>query len=177
MNAVRTTKRNYVNNHDFVLALNEYKAKLKEDPNARIPEYIGVCISAICTKMATRPNFSGYSYKDEMVGDAIENCLDAVNNFDETKSAERSRSCAVNAFGYFSRIAWNAFIRRIAKEKKQSYIKHKNMQNINLHEFQYIVDSFDNEASNQIIEDFEAKLTKSKKSVIVGIEKFVDKED
>ena len=51
------------------------------------------------------------------------------------------------------------------------------MQNINLHEFQYVVDSFDNEASNQIIEDFEAKLTKPKKSVIVGIEKFVDKED
>ena len=176
MNAVRTIKRHYVNNHDFVVALNEYKVKLNEHPEARIPEYIGVCISAICTKMATRPNFSGYSYKDEMVGDAIENCLYAVNNFDETKSAERSRSGAVNAFGYFSWIAWNAFIRRIAKEKKQSYIKHKNMQNINLHEFQYIVESYDNEASNHIIKDFEEKLTKPKKSVIVGIEKFVDKD-
>lgn len=174
-------KKHYVNNKDFIKALTDYQQVLLEKPDTRIPEYIGVCIVAICTKMATRPNFSGYSYKDEMIGDAIENCLEAVGNFDEKKSAERSRTGAVNAFGYFSWVAWNAFIRRIAKEKKQSYIKHKNMQNMFIEEQFFSSTSatidIDNDTSTQIIDDFETKLTKTKKSVILGIEKFLDDKD
>lgn len=169
-----TTKKHYVNNKDFIVALNEYKEKLKTNPEAKIPDYIGVCIHAICTKMATRPNFSGYSFREEMVGDAIENCLEAVNKFDQEKSMERSRSGAVNAFGYFSWIAWNAFIRRIGKEKKQTYIKHKNMQHLNI--FEDDIHDSGNHISDQIITDYEFKLTKSKKKDIVGIEKFVDGE-
>lgn len=168
-----TTKKHYVNNKDFIAALNEYKEKLKTDPETKIPNYIGICIHAICTKMATRPNFSGYSFREEMVGDAIENCLEAVKKFDEEKSMERSRSGTVNAFGYFSWIAWNAFIRRIGKEKKQTYIKHKNMQNLNM--FEDFQDT-GNHITDQIIDDYEAKLTKTKKKDIVGIEKFVDGE-
>ena len=173
MNYTTRPKKHYVNNADFVNALNEYKEKLKTKPEARIPDYIGVCISAICNKMATRPNFSGYTFKEEMIGDAIENCLEAVGNFDPAKSIERSRTSTVNAFGYFSWIAWNAFIRRIAKEKKQTYIKYKNMQNLQIFD-DSTIDPYNNEATNQIIEEFESKLTKTKKSVIVGIEKFVD---
>lgn len=174
MNLNSKPKKHYVNNADFVIALNQYKEKLKTKPDARIPDYIGICISAICNKMATRPNFSGYTFKEEMVGDAIENCLEAVNNFDSQKSMERSRSGSVNAFGYFSWIAWNAFIRRIAKEKKEIYIKYKNMQNLHIFDEFTVVDPYNNEATNQIIEDFESKLTKTKKNSIVGIEKFVD---
>lgn len=170
------TKKHYVNNKDFIVALNEYKQKLKINPEEKIPHYIGVCIQSICTKMATRPNFSGYTFKEEMVGDAIENCLEAVSNFDETKSIERSRTGTVNAFGYFSWIAWNAFIRRISKEKKQSYIKHKNMQNLHMFDDYTAFENFNNEASNQIISDFEIKLTKSKKKDIIGIEKFANGE-
>jgi hypothetical protein len=174
MNPTRKTKKHYVNNADFVVALNEYKEKLKANPNARITDYIGICISAICNKMATRPNFSGYTFKDEMIGDAIENCLEAVNNFDPEKSIARSRTSTVNAFGYFSWIAWNAFIRRIAKEKKQTYIKYKNMQNLHIFDEFTSVIIYDNEATNQIIENFESRLTKPKKNGIVGIEKFVE---
>lgn len=174
MNLISKPKKNYVNNADFVAALNDYKQKLKTNPNIKIPNYIGICISDICNKMATRPNFSGYTFKDEMIGDAIENCLEAVGNFDSEKSKERSRSGAVNAFGYFSWIAWNAFIRRIAKEKKQIYIKYKNMQNLHIFDEYTAVDPYNNEATNHIIENFETKLTKTKKNSIIGIEKFVD---
>ena len=174
MNYTTRPKKHYVNNSDFVKALNDYKEKLKLTPDAKIPDYIGICISGICNKMATRPNFSGYTFKDEMIGDAIENCLEAVGNFDSEKSIERSRTGTVNAFGYFSWIAWNAFIRRIAKEKKQTYIKYKNMQHMHIFDDHVSVDPYNNEATNQIIEEFESKLTKSKKNGIVGIEKFVD---
>lgn len=168
-------KKHYVNNKDFIVALNEYKQKLELQPDAKIPDYIGLCIHAICTKMATRPNFSGYSFREEMVGDAIENCLEAVQKFDEKKSIERSRTGTVNAFGYFSWIAWNAFIRRIAKEKKETYIKHKNMQVLHVFDTE-IVDITGNKISDQIINDFESKLTKSKKKDIIGIEKFANGE-
>lgn len=171
---MKSPKKHYVNNADFVKALNEYKDKLKTKPDAKIPDYIGVCISSICKKMATRPNFSGYTFKEEMVGDAIENCIGAVGNFDQEKSIERSRTGTVNAFGYFSWIAWNAFIRRIAKEKKQTYIKYKNMQNLHIFEEYVSADSYSNEATNHIIQEFESKLTKSKKCGIIGIEKFIN---
>ena len=118
----KPTKTHYVNNPDFLKAMIEYRAKLAEhkeqdkDP-PQIPEYIGTCILQIATKFATRPNFYGYSYKEEMVGDAIENCLQYVGNFDPAKSN--------NPFAYFTQICYYAFIRRIMREKKQSYIKHQ----------------------------------------------------
>lgn len=110
----------YVNNNDFLQAMKDYRASVanaQEGEIPQIPEYIGQCILAIATKFATRPNFYGYSYKDEMISDAIENCLQYVGNFDPNKSN--------NPFAYFTQICYYAFIRRIMKEKKQSYIKHQ----------------------------------------------------
>jgi len=169
-----STKKHYVNNKDFCAALVEYKAKLKEDPNARVSNYIGICIRQINTRLATKPNFSGYSFKDEMISDGLENCIAAVNGFNAEKS--------VNAFAYFTQIAWNAFIRRIQKEQKEVYIKHKNMQNMfilqSVHTSSF--DDFDmgqqnnNEISNEIIKSYENKLTKTKKHVTVGLEKFIE---
>lgn len=170
---IKKTKRHYVNNRDFYEAIVVYKNKLSENPETRVSDYIGQCIVAICTKLSTKPNFIGYSYRDEMIADGIENCIDAVNGFNPEKST--------NPFAYFTQIAWNAFIRRITKEKKQQYIKHKNMVN-NLmisdldHEtFTTIAGSKSqyNEMSNEIIGNFEKKLTKVKKSDIIGLEKFV----
>ncbi len=169
----KKTKRHYVNNKDFYDALVLYKNKLAENPDAKIPNYIGECIMAICTKLATKPNFSGYSYRDEMIADGIENCIAAANGFDPNKSS--------NPFSYFTQIAWNAFIRRISREKKQQYIKHKNMVNNALITdldqetagVASIGNSQYNEMTNEIINSFEKKLTKTKKSGIIGLEKFM----
>jgi hypothetical protein len=112
----------YVNNEQFVKELVEYKARLELNPSERVPEYVGHCILEICKRFASRPNFYGYSYRDEMVSDAVENCLMYLTNFDPAKSN--------NAFSYYTQIAFYAFIRRITREKKQSYIKHKLIQEV-----------------------------------------------
>lgn len=169
----KKVKRHYVNNRDFYDALVAYKTKTIENPTARVPDYIGQCIMAICTKLSTKPNFSGYSYRDEMVADGIENCIAAVGGFDPEKSS--------NPFAYFTQIAWNAFIRRITKEKKQQYIKHKNMVNnamisdLDFNKSSSVSGSTSqyNDMTNDIISNFENKLTKAKKVDKIGIEKFV----
>ena len=171
------TKRHYVNNKDFYEAIVAYKQRLKENPETRVPDYIGQCIMAICTKLSTKPNFYGYSFRDEMIADGIENCIGAVDGFNPEKSN--------NPFAYFTQIAWNAFIRRITKEKKQQYIKHKNMVNsmldAELDESSFTTiagkNSQYNDITNEIISSFENKLTKPKKSSIVGIEKFTEEDD
>ena len=120
-------KRNYVNNPDLLAALIAYKELCKEaedagEKNPQVPEYIGKCILLIATRLATKPNFSGYSYKEEMISDGIENCLQYIHNFNPEKSH--------NPFAYFTQIIWFAFLRRIQKEKKQTYIKFKASQNM-----------------------------------------------
>lgn len=158
----------YVNNKDFYNALVEYK----KNPDGKIPDYIGVCIMQICNKLSTKYNFAGYTYRDEMVDDAIENCVKAIPGFDPEKSN--------NPFAYFTRTAWNAFIRRIGTEKKETYVKHKNMVMSNV--FGELsgegYGTKPNELSDEIIRSFEEKqrLTKEKKSDIKGVEKFIEAE-
>lgn len=171
-------KKHYVNGKDLYAAMVTYKEKVnksKEEgrPLPIIPDYVGVCFMLICNKLSTKPNFMGYSYRDEMIADAIENCVSAAHSFDPNKSN--------NPFAYFTQIAWNAFIRRIAKEKKQSYIKHKNFEHSNLLddllEENYIAGTkTHNEYSDDIIRNFEDKLVKKTKKVKVGVEKFIKEE-
>ena len=78
-------------------------------------EYIGECIYKIATRLSTRPNFINYTYRDEMICDAIENCIQYIGNFNREKSD--------NAFAYITQICYYAFLRRIQKEKKQVFIK------------------------------------------------------
>lgn len=118
--------KNYVNNAEFLQAIIDYKKECEEAENSgddtpRIPNYIGECIYRIATRLASRPNFSGYSYKDDMIADGLENAIQALGNFDPNKSS--------NPFAYFTQIIWYAFLRRIDKEKKQLYIKHKVIEN------------------------------------------------
>lgn len=114
----------------LLAALTEYRKDLnkwsrkKSDPKPRIPDYVGQCLYLINEKLSRRPNFGSYTYREDMVGDGIENCCAAVDNFDPAKSA--------NPFGYFTLIAWRAFVRRIDKEKKQTYVKIKNFENLHL---------------------------------------------
>lgn len=117
----------YVNNKDFLAALVEMKEKKKyaEEnglPKPVISNYIGECILKIATHLSYKPNFINYSYRDDMILDGIENCIQYIDNFDPTKSS--------NPFAYFTQIIYYAFLRRIAKEKKQSYVKSKLIQNM-----------------------------------------------
>jgi hypothetical protein len=111
----------YVSNKDFHQALVEYKklvdeAKEKNLPKPKIPNYIGECFLKIATHLSYKPNFVNYMFKDDMICDGIENCIQYIHNFDVTKK---------NPFAYFTQVIYYAFLRRIAKEKKQLEIKTK----------------------------------------------------
>ena len=115
-------KQHYVNNKHFLEAITEWKEKVKDaeslgEDRPPVTDYIGECFLKIAQHLSFRPNFINYSYKEEMIGDGIENCLQYVNNFDPEKSK--------NPFSYFTQIIYYAFIRRIQKEKKQTHTKHK----------------------------------------------------
>jgi len=123
----------YVNNKDFLAAVVEMKEKVKfaEEnglPKPIISNYIGECILKIATHLSYKPNFIGYSYRDDMILDGIENCIQYIDNFDPSKSS--------NPFAYFTQIIYYAFLRRIAKEKKQSYIKGKLIQQMPFEAFE-----------------------------------------
>lgn len=158
-------KRNYVNNKDLLEALIQYKKDCKEAEDSgeeipRVPNYIGECIYMISKRLATKPNFSGYSYKEDMISDGIENCLQYMHNFDPEKSQ--------NPFAYFTQIIWYAFLRRIQKEKKQMYVRFKSSQSMiatgDTYESNEIQLNLNTSADyiNQFIEDYEEKITKSK---------------
>lgn len=112
----------YVNNKDFLAALIEYKKSIKEaeergDPKPRITNYLGECFLKIATHLSFKPNFVNYIFKDDMISDGIENCVQYIHNFNPEKSQ--------NPFAYFTQIIHYAFLRRIQKEKKQLEIKNK----------------------------------------------------
>ena len=114
--------KHYVNNKEFLQAIIDWKEKVKDAESAGedippVTDYIGECFMKIAQHLSYRPNFINYSYKEEMIGDGIENCLQYVNNFNPEKSK--------NPFSYFTQIIYYAFIRRIQKEKKQTHTKHK----------------------------------------------------
>jgi hypothetical protein len=117
----------YVDNKAFYAAILERKALLKEaEENGteppKITNYLGDCIIRISVKLATKGNFSGYAYKSEMIGDAIENCMVYFDKFNPEKST--------NPFSYYTQIIYFAFLRRIKKEKDQFHIKHKIIQSV-----------------------------------------------
>lgn len=115
-------KKHYVNNKDLLTAILQYKkdsreAKRNKLPPTRMPEYVGQCLMLIAENLSHKPNFSNYPCRDEMIGDAIENCCMYFDNFDPKKSK--------NPFAYFTQIIYYAFLRRIHREKKQLYTKYK----------------------------------------------------
>ena len=117
----------YVNNADFSQAVVDYvtiadNAKEKGEVIPNVPDYIAHCFLRISEGLSHKSNFIRYTYREEMVMDAVENCLKAIGNYD-LKAATRTGK--PNAFAYFTQISWYAFLRRIAKEKKQQDIKMK----------------------------------------------------
>tara|TARA_Y100000004_G_scaffold116248_1_gene130656 strand:+ start:942 stop:1499 length:558 start_codon:yes stop_codon:yes gene_type:complete len=115
-------KEHYVDNKKFLEEMKKYHKKVVSARNRKrrdppISDYIGECFLKIANHLSYRPNFINYTYKEDMISDGIENCLQYVANFDPEKSN--------NPFAYFTQIIYYAFIRRIQKEKKQTTIKQK----------------------------------------------------
>ena len=138
----------YIDNEQFLAALLEHRANVLaakengEDP-PRISNYLGDCFIKIARHLSYKSNFINYSYKDEMISDAIENCLAVVNNFDPAKSK--------NPFAYFTQITFFAFVRRIQKEKKQLQTKYRYIDQLDINEI--ITQEQDNgEFQNQFLE-------------------------
>jgi len=124
------TKRasiHYVNNAEFSQAVVDYvttvrEAKKNDQQLPIVPDYIASCFLRIAEGLSHKSNFIRYTYREEMVMDAVENCLKAVENYNLEAA---TRTGKPNAFAYFTQITWYAFLRRIAKEKKQQHIKLK----------------------------------------------------
>lgn len=118
----RAKSEHYVDNKKLYAEMVTYLEAVKESEESdskrpRVPEYIGECLLKISTRLSTKPNFINYTYRDEMISDGIENCINYIGNFNPEKSS--------NPFAYFTQIIYYAFIRRIQKEKKQVTIKHR----------------------------------------------------
>lgn len=170
----------YVNNKTLYLAMVDYKkdyneAVQSEKPLPQIPNYIGECIFHIANKLSLKGNFINYSYREEMVSDGIENCINYINNFDPDRYQ--------NPFAYFTKIIWNAFVLRIQKEKKQTYIKYKSFENSSImDELSNHSDSDEpisinvsfNDNMNDFVREYEKKLKIKKPTKKIGLDNFVE---
>ena len=164
----------YIDNKRMYEELVKYNDKMrafKDDGKnkPRISNYIGECFMLIANRLSSRPQFAKYIFKEEMIGDAIENCVIYIHNFDDKKYT--------NPFAYFTQIIYYVFLRRIYKEKRQLYIKHKTSENTMLFDREFNEDDLNdmdldgkffndimqgNEKMNDIVKGFEATLTKKK---------------
>jgi hypothetical protein len=118
----RKRSEHYVNNKEFLAALIKYMedkeiALLQDKPKPPIPRYIGECFLKIANHLSFKPNFVNYMFKEDMISDGIENCVQYIHNFNPEKSQ--------NPFAYFTQIIHYAFLRRIQREKRQLEIKNK----------------------------------------------------
>jgi hypothetical protein len=127
MAPTKSKAAHYVDNKKFLVEISKYREELlkaSEDDKPRVPEYLGECIIKIATHLAYKANFINYSFRDEMVSDAIENCLTYIGNFDPEKSK--------NPFAYFTQISYFAFVRRIQKEKRVQQTKNRYIKSLDL---------------------------------------------
>jgi len=156
MKGVDMTKKenvHYVNNAKFSQAVVDYvttanEAKQNKKPTPVVPNYIAECFLRISEGLSHKSNFIRYTYREEMVMDAVENCLKAIHNYNLDTA---TRTGKPNAFAYFTQIAWYAFLRRIAKEKKQqdvklSYLSRIGVEHIlgdmdDLQQYEFVVES------------------------------------
>ena len=142
-------KPHYVDNKKFLIAMTEYRElriKAEEEGKKRpqVTNYIGECYLKIANHLSYRPNFINYTYRDDMISDGIENCLQYMDNFDPEKSK--------NPFAYFTQIIYYAFIRRIQKEKKQQQVKQKMIANFGEEQMMDQLDGDDTVYQSQMLD-------------------------
>ena len=181
MSKRKSTAAHYVDNKVFLQAMKEWKEKCDEaeqmgEEKPRVSNYIGECFLKIANGLSHKPNFMNYTFKDDMVSDGIENCLQYIHNFNPEKSN--------NPFAYFTQIIYYAFIRRIQREKKQTHVKHKLIEKVDYRAFvtmhgdenSYSVSGFD---PTIMLPDEDVYKPKKKKPIErkEGLENFMDKEN
>lgn len=185
-----TQPNHYVDNAKFYQACLAYRndciaAAAEGKPKPKIPDYIGDCLLKIANKLSYSRNFINYPYREEMIGDGIENCILYFHNFDPIKYK--------NPFSYFTQIIYYAFLRRIHREKKQLYIRHKAMMNQidegladsndfdDADDFGLSIDSkmTDNDFMNDFVNNFEekARTRREARRAKKGVEKFFEGEE
>ena len=145
--------QHYVDNKKFLAEMTKFRAKVIKASEAgrkrpMVTNYIGECFLKIANHLAYRPNFINYTFRDDMISDGIENCLQYMDNFNPEKST--------NPFAYFTQIIYYAFIRRIQKEKKQVIVKQKIIENADTESFLTQLDGDDTQYKNQMIEFLKA---------------------
>ncbi len=152
---IKRIKEHYVDNKLFLEAMTAYKKEVKKSLKAKkdkplVTDYIGSCFLKIANHLSYRPNFINYTFRDDMVSDGIENCLQYLDNFDPAKSK--------NPFAYFTQIIFYAFVRRIQKEKKQVTIKHRLIMDNNLDDYALQPHDKEGEYTNQFKEFLQKNL-------------------
>ena len=151
-------KPHYVNNAQFSQAVVDYVTELNVSKNNNqskpiVPNYVAECFLKIAEGLSHKANFVRYTYREEMVMDAVENCLKAIENYNlETAT----RTGKPNAFAYFTQISWYAFLRRIQKEKKQQDVKLKFIAESGLEQF--MIDPSEDPEAARAVESFVEKL-------------------
>ena len=168
----------YVNNAQFSQAVVDYvtlcnEAKENQTPLPIVPDYIADCFLRISQGLSHKSNFIRYTYREEMVMDAVENCLKAINNYNIEAA---TRTGLPNAFAYFTQISWYAFLRRIAKEKKHQDIKERFMTEAGVEAF---IASTGGIESSQMVQHFVDELRDridKVKAVDTGVAEMVKQE-
>ena len=171
----------YVDNKKFLQAMTEWKencamAEEADDHKPPLTNYIGESFLKNATHLSYRPNFINYSYRDEMISDGIQNCLQYAHNFDPEKSK--------NPFAYFTQIIYYAFIRRIAVEKKQVHVKNMMIEKQSYESFVtmegddtvYNIDLPYDVLLNQLDHNVEVRETKKQETKKKGLEIFMEKD-
>jgi len=148
-------KPHYVDNKKFLEAMIEYrdkceKAKNRNRKKPEVTNYIGECFLKIANHLSYRPNFINYTFRDDMISDGIENCLQYMDNFNPDKSN--------NPFAYFTQIIYYAFIRRIQKEKKQIQIKSKLIANTGVENMMDQLQGDDQQYQSQLLDFLQRNL-------------------
>ena len=174
-------KNHYINNKEFLKEMIAYREAIHEAKGAgakkpQIPNYVATALMKIAENLSHKPNFINYTFRDEMVADAIENCVMYVDNFDPSKSS--------NPFAYFTQIAYYAFLRRIQKEKKQLYVKYKSTETAGILDEFELNENEDGtfrqfelyENISEFIETYESK-RKEKKTKKKSLENFMENSD
>ena len=174
-------RNHYIDNKQFLKEMIAHRkavrrAKREGNPKPKLPDYVGKCFMMIAENLSHKPNFLSYTFRDEMISDAIENCVMYADNFDPAKSK--------NPFAYFTQIVYYAFLRRIQREKKHLYVKYKSTEMIGvIDEMGQLDDGEGNsrqfemyENISQFIENFE-NARKAKKEKKINLEKLIGDEE
>jgi DNA-directed RNA polymerase specialized sigma24 family protein len=89
-------------------------------------------------------------FREDMISDGVENCVQYINNFDVNRS---------NPFAYFTQIVWYAFLRRISREKRQMEIKEKIIERSGFEEVFTADEGFNRSDYNTIKDNIQIKLS------------------